>query len=63
VRIRDSVDGKAIGWVKAGETVAVTSWAEDEDGNAWAFIGNGYVMGEYFVPAEETIRGTCDELR
>jgi len=47
VRIRAGVGGKAVGWVKAGHTVAVTSWAIDEDGNDWAYIGSGWVMGAY----------------
>jgi len=47
VRVRCGVGGKAIGWIKAGKIVTVTSWAEDDEGQEWAFIGEGYVLAQY----------------
>lgn len=46
VRIRSSVGGKIVDWLKAGKTVTVRSWMLDEEGNRWGFVGNGWVRGD-----------------
>lgn len=43
VRIRGDIDGKAIGYVKAGRTVTVTRVI-----SGWGFIGSGWVDLTYF---------------
>ncbi len=53
VRVRDGIGGTETGWIKAGKTVTVQSWGTDDAGNAWAYIGTGYVMGKYFTKAED----------
>ena len=53
IRVRDSAGGKnVVRWVKAGKTVTVKSWAEDHKGNAWAFVGDGYVSGDCISPVD-----------
>lgn len=43
VRIREDIDGKAIGYVKAGKTVTVTRVI-----SGWGYIGSGWVDLTYF---------------
>lgn len=52
-RIRDGMGGKLVSWLKAGATVNVSSWSEDDDGNRWAFIGKGWVSGNVLARAGE----------
>lgn len=46
VRVRAEPDGKPVGWLKAGGTADVQRWV-DNDGAAWAYVGTGYVSGEW----------------
>lgn len=43
IRVRKTIDGKAIGYVKDGRTVTVTRTI-----SGWGYIGTGWVMLEYF---------------
>jgi len=53
LRVRKSAGGQeVVRFVKAGKTVAVQSWVTDKAGNAWAFVGDGYVRGDCISPAE-----------
>jgi|GEM_PF-3286028 len=42
VRVRESPNGKAVGYVNDGDTVEVRFIAD-----GWAYTGDGYVMAEY----------------
>lgn len=42
VRVRQTPDGKAVGYVQPGDTVEVRFMID-----GWAYIGSGYVMAEF----------------
>ena len=48
VRVRQSPDGKAVGYARNGDTVTVRFILD-----GWAYIGEGYVMAEYLERRED----------
>ncbi len=54
-RVRECPGGRLIRWLKAGAGVTVTSWTTDNDGQRWAYGGDGYISGDCLK------EGTSDE--
>lgn len=52
VRLRNGVGGESLGWLPAGKRVTVSAWAEDMNGEHWAYVGKGYVMAQYLSKVE-----------
>lgn len=50
VRVRRSPGGERVRWLEDGEAVNVERW-EMVKGEAWAFVGDGYVMGDCLTEA------------
>lgn len=51
VRVRDSIDGKAIGYVKAKGVVTV-----ERTISGWGYIGSGWIMLDYFSDYDDVAR-------
>lgn len=45
VRIRSTMGGNTVGWLKPGMSVVVISWAKDQNGSEWAYTKQGWILG------------------
>jgi uncharacterized protein YgiM (DUF1202 family) len=54
LRVRTLPGGETVRKLHKGEAVAVLGWLHDADGTLWARTADGYVMGAYLAPVEDS---------